>query len=106
MPGDSTLTARSPMRGWEIFDSVSDRPSQAVRRPLGGDLDWPEAELAGGLAFLEIQIHGDDPAGAFVRAVGPEEAAVEAAFERACAAVRSGLAARIFRGDPTGADGQ
>lgn len=77
--------------GWETFGvaHVTTPQSDPVSRPIKGGVEWPDAECHGGIFCIVVQAHGDDPAGAFVKVVGPDRAAVEACFTRTVTAVRS-----------------
>lgn len=86
---------------WEAFTACS--PGESARditvRELNnqsGRYDWPADEVTNGAAGLHISSHGDDPAGAFVKAWGPDREAVEACLDRLVAFVNSGAVAALY----------
>lgn len=84
-----------PMAGWQAFGAILNGHLHSVRA-LGGVEDWPEGELANGVAHIQIELHGDSVSGAFLQVTGPDRAAVEATFTRAAFLVLSGALAALF----------
>jgi len=89
------------MKGWEKFASVPNSVFPPTSRPLGvvtfpkrngeilieeGTEEWPDDEVRGGVAYVKVEAHGDDP-GAYVYVCGPDRAAVEACFDRVVARI-------------------
>lgn len=89
------------VEGWETYgvvhvDKTEDTPTtEKIEEPV----EWPSAEISGGVLSITIQAYGDDPRGAFVKVVGPDTLSVAACFTRTANAVRSLLGA-IWSGDP------
>lgn len=74
------------MKGWETFNAVPGA-TPPISRALTGRLDWPDSEVHGGVACIQITSYGDSIGGAFVSVCGPDHAAVEACFARTVAAL-------------------
>jgi len=84
-----------PMAGWQAFGAILNSRRPLVRS-LGGVEDWPDGELANGVAHIQIELHGDSVSGAFLQVTGPDRSAVEATFTRAAFLVLSGATAALF----------
>lgn len=80
------------VQGWETFGAVhltrTDLGPPTSRRITEG-VEWPNAELHRSIFSVTVQVHGDDPSGAFVKVAGIDTLAVEACFDRTCTAVLS-----------------
>lgn len=85
---------------WEVAGAIGSTrfpvPTLSSLDNSDGRYDWPPAEVHAGVAAFVINLHGDDPGGAWIRVVGPDRDAVVAAWVRAKTAIKGGAGLALF----------
>jgi hypothetical protein len=90
--------------GWEVF-GVLPRPeawSEPTSRRMGTPIEWPEAEVTGGINHVKVELsaYGDDGGSSvFVHVWGTDRERVEAAWKRATLLVSKDLFNIVIEGE-------